>query len=359
MIELSVVVPTYNEKANIGPLVERLQIALAGIEWEVIFVDDDSPDGTADTVRQVSNTNPRVRCIQRIGRRGLSSACVEGMLSSAAPYCAVMDADLQHDEAILPQMLHLVSSQQCDIAVGSRYVEGGGTGDWDSARAGISSFATRIAQQLTGTQIADVMSGFFLLRRESVEPALRQVSGLGFKILLDIVLRADRNLTVKEVPYTFKSRVAGDSKFDIQAAWQFCMMFADHYIGNFIPVRFLSFILIGGSGVLVHLLVLTLSFQSLGASFLFSQGLATLVAMTSNFALNNALTYSDKRLRGMAALKGWFTFCVACGLGAVANVGVANYLFVQEFAWLGSATVGILLGAVWNYAITSAYTWKN
>ncbi|MDB6102504.1 MAG: dolichol monophosphate mannose synthase, partial [Gammaproteobacteria bacterium] len=145
MPEISIVVPTFSEAENIAELHARLSAVLASESWELIFVDDDSPDGTADLVRALSKEDQRVRCIQRIGRRGLSTAVVEGALSSSAPYVAVMDADLQHDESILPAMLHELRSRNLDIVVGSRYVAGGGTGDWAESRKTISRIASRMA----------------------------------------------------------------------------------------------------------------------------------------------------------------------------------------------------------------------
>lgn len=143
--ELTVVVPTLNERDNIGMLVDLLDTALDTVNWEVIFVDDDSADGTAERVRELGRRDRRVRCLQRLGRRGLATACIEGALAASAPYIAVMDADMQHDEKLLPQMLAILKSEPVDLVVGSRYVAGGGIGGLDAARANISAFATRLS----------------------------------------------------------------------------------------------------------------------------------------------------------------------------------------------------------------------
>ena len=166
---LSVVVPTFNERDNVARLYRKLEAALAGIAWEVIFVDDNSPDGTWDVVRGLAQQDRRVRCIRRIGRRGLSGACIEGILASSAPYAAVMDADLQHDETQLPKMLALLQSGQAELVVGSRYVEGGSADSFDRSRAGASAFATSIAKRVLGVSIADPMSGFFMIRRRPLQ----------------------------------------------------------------------------------------------------------------------------------------------------------------------------------------------
>jgi dolichol-phosphate mannosyltransferase len=357
--ELTIVVPTFNEHDNIVPLLNRLKAVLAGIAWEAIFVDDDSPDGTAEAVRAAGRQDMRVRCIQRIGRRGLAGACIEGILASSAPYVVVMDADLQHDEAILPQMLEALRSDGCDMVVGSRYVEGGGVGDWSTQRQRASSLATRLAHLVTKTDIADPMSGFFMLRRTVFESVMRGLSTQGFKILLDILATAQTPLRIKEIAYHFRQRVAGESKLDTLVAWEFAMLLADKLVGHIVPVRFLLFALIGGFGVFVHMGVLAAGLKLFGLAFVAAQTTAAIVAMTVNFLLNNLFTYADRRLKGWRILRGLVSFYVICSFGAVANVGVASYLFAQQQVWWVAGIAGIVVGSVWNYAVSSIFTWQN
>jgi dolichol-phosphate mannosyltransferase len=359
LVTLSVVVPTFNEKDNVRELVRLLHACLGSQGWEVIFVDDDSPDGTADAIREIALHDHRVRCIQRIGRRGLSSACVEGMLSSAAPYLAVMDADLQHDERLLPQMLAALKTGDLDIVVGSRYVAGGSVGDWAASRARMSRFATGLSGLVVKAALTDPMSGFFMLRRDVLTVTVRRLSAIGFKILVDIFASAPRPLRFRELAYEFRSRQAGESKLDSQAVWDYVMLLADKLFGRVIPVRFISFTLVGGSGIVIHLAAVALFFRMLGFPFVPSQAVATIVAMTTNFALNNVLTYRDMRLQGWGWLRGWTSFALVCGAGAVANVGVASYFFQNKTGWVLSALAGILVGAVWNYAVSSVFTWKT
>ena len=356
--ELSVIVPTFNERANVVELMQRLRNSLKGHSWEVIFVDDDSPDGTAQLVREVGQHDHRVRCIQRIGRRGLSSACIEGMLASSAPYLAVIDGDLQHDETLLPHMLQGLKQDQADIVIGTRYAAGGGVGDWNQSRAAISFFATWLSRLVLKADLSDPMSGFFMLRREVMERSVRKLSGIGFKILVDLFASSPCPPRFTEIPYEFRTRKAGESKLAAQAAWDYVMLLLDKLIGHIIPVRFVVFSLVGGFGILIHLLVLALVFNQLGLGFVTSQSIATIVAMTSNFALNNILTYRDMRLKGWQWLRGWASFTIACSVGALANVGIASYLFIQDTTWVLAALAGILVGAVWNYAVTKVYTWK-
>lgn len=358
--ELCVVIPTYNERDNVEPLIDTLGTCLDGIAWEAIFVDDDSPDGTADRVAGLSGQHPNVRCLHRIGRRGLSSACVEGMMASAAPYIAVIDGDLQHDPGMLKLMLHTIKRDGLDVVVGSRYVEGGGTGDWQESRLKVSRFATGLTRLLLRrVRLTDPMSGFFVIRRETLRRVVRRMNGKGFKILLDIFLSSDVPLRYAELPYTMRARARGDSKLDTLVAWEFVMLLIDKCIGWLVPIRFVMFVTVGCVGAIGHLAVLGLLYHALGTSFLLGQATATLTAMTINFFLNNALTHRDCQLHGMEALRGLFSFYIACGLGAGANVTLANFLFESGIAWWISALLGALTGAVWNFVITSSFTWRR
>jgi dolichol-phosphate mannosyltransferase len=354
--ELSVVVPTLNESANIPVLIGKLHDALQGVEWEVVFVDDDSRDGSADVVRRIAQDDPRVRCVQRIGRRGLSSACIEGILATSTPLVAVMDADLQHDETLLPQMLQALRDTDIEIAVASRYVPGGSVGEWDGKRVRISGFATKLSRLIVAAEIADPMSGFFMLRREAFDGAVRSLSGQGFKILLDLFASAPHPLRFQEFPFRFRTRQFGESKLDSMVAWEYLMLIADKLVGHIIPVRFVLFALIGGIGVGVNLLVLRLVLGA-GLSFPAAGAWATLAAMVFNFLLNNQLTYRDRRLKRWRLLRGMMTFCIGCSIGAVANVGIAAQIHGEGRSWWLAGLAGALIGAVWNYAIASTYTW--
>ena len=355
--ELSVIVPTFNERENISELMARLKVCLEGRSWEVVFVDDDSPDGTANLVREYAAADSRVRCLQRIGRRGLSSACVEGLLASTASYLAVIDADMQHDERLLPQMLDTLKQSDTDIVVGSRYAPGGDIGDWSQRRARMSRFAVRLSRVLTPAELTDPMSGFFMMRRSVLDGSVHKLSAIGFKILTDLFASFPGPLRFKELSYHFKARRAGESKLDSLTAWDYLMLLLDKMVGGWIPVRFLAFSIVGAAGLAVHLAVLTAVFQGLNRGFLAGQAIATLCAMTFNYIVNNLLTYRDMRLRGMRWLRGWATFVLACSLGGVANLGVASTVYALGRGWVLAAIAGILVGAVWNYAVTMMLTW--
>ncbi len=360
LLELAIVIPTFNERANVPTLIARLDQALGDLRWEAIFVDDNSPDGTADAARELARVDPRVRVIQRIGRRGLSSACIEGMCATAAPLVAVIDGDLQHDETVLPAMVEALRADPAlDLVVGSRFVAGGGTGDWDRDRVAKSALATRLSRHVLKADLSDPMSGFFTVRTSVVRAIVPDLSAIGFKILLDIMTTSPRPLNFRELPYTFRVRTEGESKLDHVVAMEYLVALYDRMFGRFVPVRFAMFSAIGVIGVGLHMAMLSLFYVVLGTSFLTGQILATAAAMTFNFFLNNALTYRDLRLKGWRKLlDGWVSFCVVCSVGAVANVGIASFLHdVRDGAWAASALVGVLVGAVWNYALSSRFTW--
>jgi dolichol-phosphate mannosyltransferase len=332
---------------------------LEHVDWEVIFVDDDSSDGTASRVREIASREPRVRCLQRIGRRGLSTACIEGVLASSAPYVAVMDGDLQHDERLLPRMLETLKHEPIDLVIGSRYISGGGIGDLSQRRAEISSLATRLSRIICRTEIADPMSGFFMMRRDVFDNAVRNLSGQGFKILLDFLASSPQPLRLKELPYHFRRRQHGTSKLDTLVAWEFGMLIADKTVGHIIPVRFALFAFIGTIGLAVHLAVLRLALTVPALDFTKSQAIATVVAMTSNFFLNNLFTYRDQRLSGLKLLRGLGSFYLICAVGAIGNVGIASYVFAADQQWWIAGIAGAIVGSVWNYAVSSVFTWRR
>jgi dolichol-phosphate mannosyltransferase len=356
--ELSIIVPTFNERENIGELIGRLALCLGNRSWEVVFVDDDSPDGTADIVREYAAADSRVRCLQRVGRRGLSSASIEGMLSTSGPYVAVIDADLQHDERLLPQMLDLLKQEaDTDIVVGSRYAPGGDVSDWDVRRARMSRLAVRLSRVLVPAELTDPMSGFFMMRRSVLQGSVHRLSAIGFKILTDLFASFPRPLRYKELAYRFRVRRAGESKVDSVMAWDYVMLLLDKLVGRWIPARFLAFSIVGAAGVAVHFAIFTVIFQGMHRRFVVGQALATLGAMTFNYTVNNALTYRDMRLRGLLWLRGWVSFVLACSIGGAANLGLASMVYGLGRGWFPAAAAGILIGAVWNYAVTMMLTW--
>ncbi|HXD02827.1 MAG TPA: glycosyltransferase family 2 protein [Novosphingobium sp.] len=370
-IRLGIVLPTYNERGNIRTMVERLDAALAGIAWEVIVVDDNSPDGTADEARSLAAEDRRVRVLQRIGRRGLSSAAIEGMCATSAPVVAVMDADHQHDPALLPGMLAAIEGGDYDLSYASRFAEGASTDAWGRPdRVKASGMANTIARKVTGVTLSDPMSGYFMLRTDALRKDAHRLSGVGFKILLDILATVDQPLRIKEFPMHFAARAEGESKLDQTVVFEFLVGLYDKWLGRIIPTRFALFGTVGAMGVFVQLGALWgLLHLVFGERFVYghwtgettfnvANTLAAIVAMTFNFVLNNELTYSDKRLRGFAPLlRGWAKFAMTCSLGLLTNIGSAAALKAMGFHDVVAVIIGIVLGSVWNFALSSKFVW--
>jgi len=359
MSELSIIVPTFNEVDNIFPLYEAIEKVLTEVDWEIVYVDDDSTDGTLSILNKICTEKPNVRRIHRIARRGLSSAGVEGFLSTTSPFLAIIDGDLQHDETKLIEMLSLIRTGDYDLILGSRYADDGGFGDWDETRIAASRFATKLSRLITRQPITDPMSGFFMLTRDAFNKSVRNLSLRGYKLLLDIVTSFPGEMRIKDVSFEFRSRIHGNSKLDNMVMMEFVFMIIEKFTHGFLPARFVLFSAVGTSGLLVHFSVLYLLLNIINIDFLYAQAGATLVAMTSNFFINNWLTYFDRRLRGLKLLKGLFTFYAVCSLGSIANVGAATFVFSQNYTWFVSGFAGALIGTVWNYAATSLITWRN
>jgi dolichol-phosphate mannosyltransferase len=372
--ELTVIAPTFNERDNVEPLIAKLAATLQGVHWEVIFVDDDSPDGTADKVRERGRLDSRVRCVQRLGRRGLTSACAEAVLASSSPYIAIIDADLQHDETLLPQMLDVLRTEDADVVIGSRYTERKLSRGFSRSRQAMSFIATRLAQTILRARLSDPVSGFFMAKREVFEGSIRNLSGIGNKILVDVFASSKHPLRFRELPYQFRPRLHGESKLDTLTVWEYLVLLADKMFGRFVPVRLILFSLVGASGVFVHLAVFwTAMLSGMAASFSPSHALqfkaaqaaATGIAATSNFFLNNLLTYRDKRLRGWALLRGLISFLAICSVGAIVSISFGGqvlssfpeYLRDGKFVLTFASLCGVAVGTILNFSATSLFTW--
>ena len=360
--QLTVVVPTFNESQNVGELVNRLDATLADYSWEIIFVDDASPDGTADVVRTLAREDRRVRLISRHNRRGLASAVVEGALAASANIVAVMDGDLQHDESVLPGMYETVASGEAEICSASRFLrEDGADGLASDTRRAISDNGIRLSNAIFKLDMTDPLTGFFVVHRDVVRRALPDLSELGFKVLMDLIVSARPRPRVKEVPFKFRERVHGESKLDNRVMYDFFLFFIEKKISNYVPLpaRFLSFAFINSIGILVHMAVLVPLMAFGAASFAAGQFIATLVAMAFNYTANNFVTYSDRQLKGAKFYAGFLVFAVLCSFGVLANVGVAGLLHrdYPEVLYLLPAVAGALITVVWNYVATGAFVW--
>jgi len=358
-LELSVVIPTYKERQNVAPLLASLEAALQGINWEVIFVDDHSPDHTADTIRELALTNPRVRILERIGRRGLSSACIEGMMASPAPYLAVMDADMQHDETVLPEMFRLLQSRDLDVVVASRRTAGGSMGEFAKKRVRLSNLGSRVSKLVCHCDVTDPMSGFFLVDSHFFRASVPHLTGTGFKLLVDILASSPTPPRVAEVPYRFRNRLAGESKLDVNVELEYLFLIVDKMVGRYLPARFVVFVAVGSLGLLIHLSILGIFHLFDAAAFSTGQMVATLSAMMFNFFLNNLVTFRDRRLKGIALLRGIVVFYAACSMGVLINLTFAHRLFSAGLPWYLAGISGVAVTSFWNYGVNTIVTWRR
>jgi dolichol-phosphate mannosyltransferase len=358
-LELSVVIPTFNEQQNVRFLLAKLEHALDGIEWEAIWVDDHSVDGTPELLREVASSDRRVRLIERIGRRGLASASIEGMMASAAPYIAVMDADLQHDESILPEMLHKILSGRFDVVIASRVMEGGSMGEFSKRRVRLSHTGTWIAKLVCRCEVSDAMSGFFLVEAGFFRALAPRLTGSGFKILLDILSSSHSTPGIAEVPYHFGQRQFGESKLDFVVKLDYLFFIVDKFIGRWMPTRFLLFLCVGAVGVLVHSIIMASLCLSSPRHVIQFQVIATAAAMICNFLLNNMISFSDRKLRGRYLATGLLTFCAVCSLGTLIKINFEGMLARNDMQWWAVVGAGSIIGSIWNYCVNSIVTWRQ
>jgi dolichol-phosphate mannosyltransferase len=371
-VKVTIVSPTYNEADNVQRLVREVDTALSGIDYELVIADDDSPDGTWAVSQKMANTNPRIRILRRTTGRGLSRAVIEGFLSSSSDYVGVIDADLQHDPAILPQMIAALDAG-AEIAVASRYVEGGGTGTWNAFRRFQSWVATKLARTFLGVELSDPMSGFFILPCASFHRISKQLDSSGFKILLEIVARLAPS-RIEEVPYTFRTRIAGESKLSSKVVLQYLgQLWRLSSVSRYMSVRFIKFAIVGALGTLVNLCAFLTFAALLGLRDWRISALATLFANLTNYVLNNAWTFVDRGHRGWSLLRGYASYLGFSLIGMSAStltfaglsyayrtfLEIAQGRKVPYVLALAFQLVGILAGTVFNYELNKRFTWRN
>ena len=369
-MKLTIISPTYNEAENVGPLIERVSIALPDVDHEIVIVDDNSPDRTWAVAEEIRKSNNHVRVIRRMHDHGLSPAVIEGFASARGEMVACIDADLQHDPKILRQMYEAVA-EGSDVAVGSRYVPGGGTGDWNVVRRFESWVATKMAQVLLGVQLQDPMSGYFLMRRQDFLRVQEELDAKGFKILLEIVAKLRPN-KVEEVPYTFRVRQAGESKLSGKVVAQYLgQIWRLSKLGKLYSDRFLKFALVGASGIIVNLITMALLMRTGSLRDWRVSAIASLVANFSNYVLNNSWTFADRVHKGWAVIRGYFSYLVMSTIGLlVSTTAYAGLTWSAKRLLDSSAShaaalllswqfLAIVLGTYFNYQLNKHITWPH
>lgn len=354
--EISIIIPTFNEVKNITHVIDTLRKLLIPYQWEIIVVDDNSPDGTSQLVQSMVMKDARIRCIKRVHRRGLAGACLEGALASQAPYIIFMDGDLQHDETTLIPMLNLIKSPKIDLVIASRYLHASFSSNLSPWRAYLSQFSTNLAHRLLRVKVSDPLSGFFLIKRSVIERLAPALKTQGFKLLLDILTTSNGELNVGEIPYHFRERKYGRSKLDFRVMFDFVSLFIEKLSAGMISGRFLLYSSVGILGVGFHVLLLKL-FLNVGLRFELAQSLTTLLVIALNFLLNNFITYCDQRLVGKNLLFGLMRFELICSVGFISNLSIANWIFAYTHIWWLAGISGALMAAIWNYLISASLIW--
>lgn len=362
---LSVVLATYNEVEAIGPMVRQLLSQLEGEGYpslEVVVVDDDSPDGTAHVVRELSRQDPKVHLLLRSGRAGLSSAIRDGLLSANGDLAVVMDADGQHDPAIIGSAVALLEQQGLDLVIGSRFHPEATIAGLSAQRRSGSERANHLARLSLPTygHLSDLMSGFMVLRLATTRAAIRRVDLAGFKFLYELLSVSEGRLKVQEVPLNFRSRQTGRSKLDKAIIWDWLVSLLHTAMGRIVPRRAISFALVGMVGMTLHATIF-LILRVWGWSFLHSQIVAIVVAASSNYLVNNILTFHARRLQGLALVVGLIKFLLVCSLGLVANVGVSTAIYAkmsEQNLGIVAVLAGIIVDFIWKYAASSRLVWN-
>ena len=358
---LTIIIPTFNEVKNVDEIIKRLNKVLNQIKFRIIFVDDNSSDGTIDKVKENQLIHNNIDLIIRVGRRALAGACIEGLLNSSSQLVAIIDCDLQHDENILPKMYALFKKQPTlDLVVGSRHIdEGTSSSGFSLLREYGSKIAIKVTQILLRIKISDPMSGFFMVKNSSLLPIIKKLQPDGFKILADILASVKGRWNIKEVGYIFRKRKSGDSKMNVTVILELIALILSHLSFRFFSIRFIMFGMVGASGILVQLISTFLLMNYISLDFIIAHILSVIIAMTSNFSLNNILTFKDKALTGTKYIKGLLTFYLVCSIGAFLNIAIADYLFKNFGLWIFSSVSGAFIAALWNFLFNSIITWKT
>jgi len=355
-MRLSVILPTYNERANIAPLVDRVERALDGTAHELLFIDD-STDGTDAEIADQARRCPQIVLVHRASRSGLATAIVEGVERARGDVLCVLDADLQHPPEVIPALLEALERTGADLVVASRSVPGGDYGEFPVARRLASRAATLLARGLLARArlVSDPMSGFFVVRADAVRGV--PLKPLGYKILLEILVRG-RLRRVAEVPYRFHARQAGATKLSMRQQWEYAIHLLRLVTVQPDDLRILRFCLVGGSGVLVNMGVLW-ALATRGIHYVMAGAAATVAATTWNFVLNDAFTWRDQRSRSLQTKADRYVrYWIVTGASSALQLLLLFLLTTAGVPYLLSNLIGVGTAAVWNFRLNNSWTWR-
>jgi len=351
-LKVSVIVPTYNERENLPELVKRLSKALKGYDYEILVVDDDSPDGTWRLAQKLAEEYP-VRVIRRVKEKGLSSAVIRGFKEASGEVFVVMDADLQHPPEKVPELVKAIESG-ADIAIGSRYVKGGEVRNWYWYRKLISKGAIMLGRVALPKirNVKDPVSGFFALRREVLEGV--ELNPVGFKILMEILVKG-RYKKVVEIPFTFGLRKAGESKLGSKTIINYLRHVYRLMKWEGEIDRLIKFSLVGLSGVFVNEGFLWAFVRFLGLDKIVSNIIATELAILNNFLWNDLWTFRDLREKPLS--QRLLSFHMAALTGAIVQWVVYIVLLYLGMHYLLANLVGIVASFVVRFVFNRHITW--
>ena len=360
---ISIVIPTFNEAENIIPLLKNLTLLVSHFEYEIIVVDDDSPDGTSDEVSKYMKSNKRIKLITRIGRSGLSSAIKEGLIFAQGKYLLVLDGDGQHHPSFVLDMLEQIRKSKSDIVIGSRFLNNSrleGLSNKRSLGSKIANKLARISLHKNFSKLTDYLSGCFCLEKEMTKKYIRKIEINGFKFLYELLSLSKGKLAVHEVPLIFKQRRFGNSKLDIAIVWDFLISIIHNLTLRLLPRRAISFGMVGISGVFVQLFITSFLVEIFLIDFYNALPFAVISAATSNFLINNQLTFRSDRLRNLGLVVGLLKFLIVASLPVIANVGIttAIYKYISADTFI-SQIAGIAIVYAWNYLASSSFVWKK
>ena len=359
MKNISILIPTYNEALNIKILIDRISHCLKKIDWEIIFVDDNSPDKTSEKIEYFTKTQSNIKVVNRLNERGLAGAVITGLKYCKFQNIIVMDADLQHDPIYIPKLIKRIEKDDATIVIASRYFQSSTIEDFHFMRKIVSKLTIKIFNMFSYKKLTDPMSGFFIIKKDFFINLSKQLSKDGYKILADIILNGPKTITVSEISLGFKKRNAGQSKMNLRVLWDFLLIIAYCVLKNYVPRKYLSYIFVGCLGLLTHLIFLYVFYKLLLINFLLSHILATFIAILINFTLNNVLTFYSKNLIGFRWLIGLVNYNIFCSYGLFISYSITKVLSDLNCYWFLAGIIGTFTASIWNFSISKFLVWKD
>ena len=359
---ISIILPTLNEVDNISSIIKKIINLSGNFLIEIIVVDDASTDGTTSLVKKLSQEDNRIRLINRYGRNGLSSAIKEGTLSASGDVIAVMDTDGQHQVESLYEAIEVLLVTDKDLIIGSRFLNSSlisGLSDKRKKGSLVANSLAKFSLSREYSKLTDIMSGFIVFKSQTVLKLVERIDVNGFKFLYELLSVSKGTLDCNEIPLNFMPRKFGESKLDIAIVWDFLVSLIHSLSKRLIPRKAISFAFVGITGVLVQFIISYSFMWLLGFSFQNVLPIAVISAATSNYLVNNWLTFRVNRLRNKALFVGLLKFLLVSSLPIIANVGLASsfYKLISPNTFF-SQLAGIIVVFIWNYAASSKLVWK-